>query len=196
MRLIIATNNAGKLAEYKKLLTMFEVVGLKDLNLNIDIDETGETFHENVQLKINGIYKFFVKDFVLADDSGLVVNALNGEPGIFSARYAGNHDDLANIKKVLDKLKNSNDRSAYFHNEIILRSPNGFEITAIGETFGKILEQPVGKNGHGYDPIFYSDDLKKSFGMASMGEKNLVSHRGRAVKQLLEEIKENEKLLF
>ena len=125
----------------------------------------------------------------LADDSGLCVNALGGAPGIFSARFAGDGNDEHNIDKLLKELDGVKDRSAKFVCSLVLYYPDGKIISAEGETNGEILFERAGKNGFGYDPIFYSADLKKSLGEASSKEKNSVSHRSRALKNLKEKLK-------
>lgn len=117
------------------------------------------------------------------------MNALGGEPGVYSARYSGVHgDDAANNKKLLENLENESDRSAYFECAIALVLPDGTEITSTGRAYGKILDAPEGSNGFGYDPLFYSDDLNKSFGAADGDEKNSVSHRGRALEELCKKL--------
>lgn len=186
MKIIAATKNAGKVKEFKSILEKygFEVVSQNEEGIDADVCETGKTFLENALIKAK-VIALLCDDAVIADDSGLCVNALNGEPGVYSARYSGIHgDDLANNRKLLENLADKKDRSAYFECAIAMVLPDGTEITASGRTFGKILNEPEGSNGFGYDPIFFSDDLKKSFGIAEPEEKNAVSHRGLALKEL------------
>lgn len=185
-KLIIATANAGKLKEFKDMLfDNFEVLGLKDVNYTPKCEENGKTFEENAFIKATEIYNLTGEN-VLADDSGLCVNALSGAPGIFSARYAGEH---ANAKQCNDLLlKNLNgvaDRRAYFECCLALIKKSGEKISVFGKTYGEILTAPRGVEGFGYDPLFYSYDLKKSFGEATEQEKNAVSHRGRAILELV-----------
>ena len=126
---------------------------------------------------------------VLADDSGLCVNALNGEPGIFSARYAGDHTSEANRQKLLENLKGKNDRTAYFNCTLVLLHPDGSYIEAVGKTYGHILEEKDGDSEFTYDCLFFSDELGKSFSSASPEEKNSVSHRGKAIQNLIKKLK-------
>ena len=152
----------------------------------MDVEETGTTFAENAYLKASAVCKLSGKP-ALADDSGLEVTALDGAPGVYSARYAGeDQNDENNIKKLLSAMKNETDRSASFTTVLCLCYPDGRTIYATGKTFGKILFEKSGNGGFGYDPVFYSDDLKKSFGEATAEEKNAVSHRSRALRSLLE----------
>jgi XTP/dITP diphosphohydrolase len=186
--LLAATNNDGKAKEIKQILGDFfqEIKSLKDLGLNINPEENGSTFLENAQIKARAVYNHIKGTMaVIADDSGLIVPALNDEPGIMSARYAGiDADDTKNNQKLLEKLKGMTDRRAYFICTVVLILPDGKEITAQGKVNGTILEKPEGGGGFGYDPIFFSDELKKSFGFAAPSEKNAISHRARALNEL------------
>ncbi|QBO37219.1 XTP/dITP diphosphatase [Periweissella cryptocerci] len=188
-KIIIATNNAGKLAEFTEMFAPFgiQVLGLKDLQNVPDIEENGVSFAENATTKATAIAKTTLDIPVIADDSGLMVEALNGEPGIHSARYAGDHDDSANVKKVLRQLGNlpEAERAATFHTTIVAVKPNGKELVASGEVHGFITTAPRGKGGFGYDPIFYAPELGKTFAEATATEKNQVSHRGRALQELM-----------
>lgn len=188
-KLIIATGNAGKLKEFKDMLSgKFEVLGLKDIGYLPRCEENGKTFEENAFIKADEIYKI-TSENVLADDSGLCVFALNGAPGVYSARYAGEHATADECNALL--LKNLNgitDRRAYFECCLAFIRSNGERISAFGRTDGEILLKPQGTDGFGYDPLFYSNDLKKSFGIASEQEKNAVSHRGRALRELVKKI--------
>ena len=188
MELILATNNKHKLTEIKSILgkSFSGILSLSEAGLNVDVEETGTTFAENAYLKASTVCKLSGKA-ALADDSGLEVTALGGAPGVYSARYAGeDQNDENNIKKLLSAMENETDRSASFTTVLCLCYPNGRTIYATGKTFGKILFEKSGDNGFGYDPVFYSDDLKKSFGEATAEEKNAVSHRSRALRSLLE----------
>ncbi|MCR4661308.1 MAG: XTP/dITP diphosphatase [Clostridia bacterium] len=189
MKLVLATNNVNKIREMKSILGNFfeEIVTLKEIGFNDDVEETGDTFFENALIKAKAISKFSNLP-ALADDSGLVVEALNGEPGVYSARYAGDHNDENNIKKLLDKLKNVNNRKAKFVTSIVLYYPNGEYIETTGEVYGNIIDEKRGSNGFGYDPVFFSTELNKTFAEASGEEKNSVSHRGRALKMLIQKL--------
>ena len=189
-KLVIATKNQGKLKEFKEILgDYFEVVAAADVGYHDDVEETGTTFEENSYIKAKAIYDFCHLPS-LADDSGLMVDALNGEPGINSARYAGGHgDDKANYTLLLNKLEGVTDRRAKFVTALTLILDNDVIVTH-GQTLGEILHAPVGEFGFGYDPVFYSYDLQKSFGAITPEEKNSVSHRKRAIDALLLKLKE------
>lgn len=186
--LVLASGNNGKIAEIGEMLPEFSVIGYKDAGLDFEIEETGATFYENALIKAKAVSEALGLP-ALADDSGLCVNALGGAPGIFSARFAGDGNDEHNIDKLLKELDGVKDRSAKFVCSLVLYYPDGKIISAEGETNGEILFERAGKNGFGYDPIFYSADLKKSLGEASSKEKNSVSHRSRALKNLKEKLK-------
>ena len=143
---------------------------------------------QNAKIKVDEIAKYAPADLtIFADDSGLCVDALNGMPGVFSARFGGIHgDDKNNIKKLLDEMKNETNRKACFVCCICLRTPDGKYVTCEGKTHGEILTREDGDGGFGYDPIFFSYELNKSFGVASSAEKNKVSHRGKALRTLTE----------
>lgn len=189
MKIVIATRNKGKLNEYKELLgDGFELLSLSDVGFTSDVDETGLTFEENSYLKAKSVFDFCLIP-TLADDSGLMVDALSGAPGVYSARYAGVHgDDERNYTFLLKNLENEPLRTARFKTAITFVTKDKTYL-ATGETEGEILFAPEGTNGFGYDPIFYSYDLKKSFASASDEEKNKVSHRAKAVKNLLSQLK-------
>ena len=186
--LVLASGNKGKIAEIGEMLPEFSVIGYKDAGLDFEIEETGATFYENALIKAKAVSEALGLP-ALADDSGLCVNALGGAPGIFSARFAGDGNDEHNIVKLLKELDGVKDRSAKFVCSLVLYYPDGKIISAEGETNGEILFERAGENGFGYDPIFYSADLKKSLGEASSKEKNSVSHRSRALKNLKEKLK-------
>lgn len=185
-KIIIATSNEHKILEYKKLLTEYKVLSLKDIKFFGEIEENGKTFLENSLIKAKTISLFlqnkniFVP--VLADDSGLCVNALNGEPGIYSARYSGGHGNYKeNRDYLLKNLKGVKDRSAFFECVLVKYYPDGHYNYGDGKVFGKILEQEEGDTSFGYDCLFYSNELEKSFGVATKEEKNSVSHRINAI---------------
>ncbi len=191
--LVLASSNEHKVKEFKKILNNFNIITMKEIGFNGDIEENGETASENALIKAEAIHKFCegqgLKYYVVADDTGLCVNALNGAPGVYSARYAGGHGNSeANRNKVLKELEGKADRSAYFNCAIALISPSGKKVVVEGQTDGVITAKPEGDNGFGYDSIFFSNDLGKTFAVASEEEKNSVSHRGRALEKLLKEI--------
>ena len=189
MKLIIAINNKGKIREYKQLLEPlgYEVVSQREAGINIEVEETGTTFAENSALKARAIYDI-TKYAVLADDSGLVVDALGGEPGVYSARYGGCDNDADRVALILSKMKGikDEDRSAHFVCTIHFIKENGEEIAVEGRVYGKIGYEPLGENGFGYDPIFMYED--KSFAQVSADTKNSVSHRANALKALIEKL--------
>lgn len=187
MKLLIASNNRGKVREIRDILAgkFDEILSLADAGLDIDVVEDGTTFFENALKKAKEVCEASGL-WSLADDSGLCVEALGGAPGVYSARFAGAHgDDEANINLLLEKLRGKEDRRAKFVSSVVLYRPDGSYLSALGEARGIILEARVGKGGFGYDPVFYSEDLGKSFGEATAEEKNGVSHRFRALTALL-----------
>ena len=192
-RIVVATGNAHKLQEFAAIFDGVEVLSQKQCGFDEDVEETGETFAENSLIKARAAAKA-LNVTVIADDSGLCVNALDGAPGVRSARYAGGHgDDAANRALLLKNLQGVEDRTAWFESAIAMVFEDGREIVVSGRTYGKILPKEDGENGFGYDSLFYSDDLQKSFGQASPQEKNAVSHRGRALASLKEKLAELDK---
>ncbi len=193
-KIIVATGNQGKAREFRHLLTPlgYEVLTLADFPDAEDVRETGSTFAENALLKANALSSMLGIP-VLADDSGLIVDALGGRPGIYSARFAGEpKDDVKNYQKLLQELGDLplEKRTARFYCVIALVDPNGCELTVDGSVEGKILYEPVGSNGFGYDPVFWVNELEKSFATCSREEKNAVSHRGRALLKLVSKLSE------
>lgn len=188
-KLVIATSNKGKLKEIKEMLGgIYEIVSMKDVGFNAEIKETGETFEENSLLKAKAVYDFCHLPS-LADDSGLMVDALNGAPGVYSARYAGeDHSDKANRQKLLKELSDVSLRTAKFVSVITLIDENEDVFVGIGETKGEITREERGENGFGYDSLFFSYDLQKTFGQATDEEKNEVSHRSRALADLTKKL--------
>ena len=188
MKLAIATNNAHKLQEIRAILSgqFDELLSLKDLGIDVDVEETGTTLEENALLKARTIEALCHMP-TLADDTGLMVDALNGAPGVYSARYAGEeHNEANNRALLLKNLSNEDNRKAHFATVIAIVYPNGDFITSKGRVKGEILREERGSEGFGYDSLFYSDELKKTFAEASQEEKNSVSHRGRALRAMLE----------
>ncbi len=189
--LVVATGNAGKLREIREILTDYRVVGAKDLGLSTDAEENGKTFRDNAIIKARAMSEQ-TEYAVLADDSGLCVDALGGAPGVYSARYAGDHcQDGAHIEKLLKELSGvpEEKRTARFCCAMCLITEDGREIYGDGTCEGRILSAPDGEGGFGYDPVFYSLDFEESFGTLSAEKKNQVSHRKRALSDLLEKIK-------
>ena len=188
-RIVLASNNNHKLKEFREIFADFEVLGLKDIGFVDEIIEDGCSFEENSAIKAKAIQKFLAEQRivadVIADDSGLCVDALGGEPGIFSARYSGEHDDKANRDKLLRILASEENRKAHFVCCLVLLKSNGEKIVAEGRTHGEITRKEHGDTSFGYDCLFYSTELQKTFGEATAEEKNEVSHRGRAIKELL-----------
>ena len=195
--LIVATGNKHKLQEIQAIFKDVRVVSAREAGYLGNPEETGATFEENAIIKARAAAEALNLP-ALADDSGLCVAALGGAPGIYSARYAGGHgDDKKNREKLLAELGDEKNRAAYFRSAAALcfpQSMGGKTVTATGDTHGRILTREEGENGFGYDCLFYSDDLCKSFGVASAEEKNAVSHRFRALTALKEKLKsEDEK---
>lgn len=195
--LIVATGNKHKLQEIQAIFKDVRVISAREAGYLGDPEETGATFEENAIIKARAAAEALNLP-ALADDSGLCVAALGGAPGIYSARYAGGHgDDKKNREKLLAELGDEKNRAAYFRSAAALcfpQSMGGKTVTATGDTHGRILTREEGENGFGYDCLFYSDDLCKSFGVASAEEKNAVSHRFRALTALKEKLKsEDEK---
>ncbi len=190
-KIVLATSNQHKLAEYQKLLPDYQIITLQDIGFTDDIEENGTTFVENALIKAQTIHDFLPEPkeyIVVAEDSGLAVDSLDGAPGVYSARYAGGHgNDVANRAKLLHELSGK-PRTAKFICAIAIVYPDNTSESVIGETFGSITEVEHGDNGFAYDSLFYSDDLHKTFGEATEEEKNSVSHRGRAIQKLREKL--------
>ncbi|KFZ42437.1 XTP/dITP diphosphatase [Anoxybacillus flavithermus] len=188
-RMIIATKNKGKFIEFQQLFAKkgIELFSLLDYDDIPDVEETGTTFAENAILKAKTIANIF-HEMVIADDSGLIVDALDGEPGVYSARYAGEgKNDQANIEKVLKKLQGVpfEHRTARFHCTLAVAKPNGEVTTVDGVCEGYITEEPIGENGFGYDPIFFVPEKQRTMAQLTKEEKNEISHRAKALQHLL-----------
>lgn len=190
MEVIAATNNQHKLEEIRDILKDigYEVLSLKDVGIKVDIEENGTTFRENALIKAREIWRLTGKASI-ADDSGLEVFALNGEPGVYSARYAGvegDEKDKANNKKLLQNMKDIPDdkRQARFVSTIALIFPDGKEIVTEGYVYGTIGYKEKGENGFGYDPLFIIDGLDKTMAQLTSEEKNKISHRANALEKL------------
>lgn len=187
--LVLATRNQGKLAEFRELLRDFpvEIKNLNDFGSIPEVEESGETFDANAYQKSSFTAKVLGLP-AIAEDSGLVVEALDGAPGVYSARYAGeNATDWQNIAKLLEKMRGKTNRAASFVSVVSIALPSGPALTYEGRCDGMITEAPSGKNGFGYDPVFYYPPLEKTFAEMSIQEKNQVSHRGRALAELRQE---------
>lgn len=190
-KLLLATRNQGKIVEFRRILDALapgeiELVGLDQFPDLHDVDETGSTFQENALLKAREMSEATGLP-AIADDSGLCVDALNGGPGIFSARWAGSHgNDKANLEKVLDQLLEVADekRTAFFISVAALYLPGGVSHCEEGRFYGTILKSPVGENGFGYDPIFQPEGLAISSAQMSSEEKDAMSHRGKALRAI------------
>lgn len=193
MKAVLASNNAHKLEEIRAMLSdkFGHVYSLAEVGVRTEIDETGTTFEENAFIKAQTIFDMLGGKYaVLADDSGLCVEALGGAPGVYSARYAGEPcDDAKNnalLLKNLHELEKTapRNRKAYFASVVAAVLPDGRKISGEGRVFGEILDEYRGNGGFGYDPLFYCNELRKTFGEAEMSEKNTVSHRARALAAL------------
>lgn len=191
MKVIIASNNKGKIKEFKEILSPlgYEVMSQGEAGIKIEVEENGCTFSDNAYLKAKAIFDITDNCCVLADDSGLMVDLLNGEPGVYSARYGGLETDVQRSELILQKLGDAEEknRTARFICAICFIKANGEEVAVEGKCEGIIGTKPLGENGFGYDPIFMYGD--KSFAQVSAEEKNKVSHRADAIRKLLEKLK-------
>ncbi|GFD74592.1 MULTISPECIES: non-canonical purine NTP diphosphatase [Tenacibaculum] len=185
MKLVFATNNLNKLAEVQKMLpNSIELLSLKDIDCFDDIEETATTLEGNAKIKANYITEKFGYN-CFADDTGLEVETLNGEPGVYSARYAGEPANAENnMQKLLTALNNKTDRNAQFRTSICLNL-DGKQFLFDGVCKGTILTSKQGEQGFGYDPIFQPEGYNKSFAEMTSEEKNKISHRGLAIQQLV-----------
>ena len=185
MKLVFASNNKNKIQEIQALVPKtIQIVSLEDIGCTEDIPETADTIEGNAILKANYITYNYGYD-CFADDTGLEVDALNGAPGVYSARYAGEQKDANdNMNKLLSELSDKPNRKANFKTVIALNL-NGKQNLFTGIINGKIIEEKIGTNGFGYDPIFVADGYEKTFAELTMEEKSTISHRGIAVKELI-----------
>ena len=185
MKLVFASNNKNKIQEIQALVpNTFQILSLEEIGCTEDIPETADTIEGNAILKANYVTEKYGYD-CFADDTGLEVSALNGAPGVYSARYAGEQKDANdNMDKLLSELKDKSNRKANFKTVIALNL-NGKQNLFTGIINGKIIEEKIGNNGFGYDPIFVADGYEKTFAELSMEEKSTISHRGIAVKELI-----------
>ena len=183
MKFVLATHNPKKLAEMSAILSRFgvEVVSPRDLGITVDVEETGTTFAENAMLKAKAICEAANLP-AIADDSGLCVDALNGAPGVYSARHGGEGpDDVGRYRLLLENLRGQSTRAAHFTCSIACAFPNGDTITAEDYAQGAIAYAPQGEGGFGYDPVFFYPPMKKTFGQLTAEEKHAISHRGKAL---------------
>ena len=193
LEIVIATNSPNKAEDYSQMfasISNIKLFSLKDENIHIEIEENGKTFKENSLIKAEAISKFTNK-FILADDSGLEIEALDNFPGIYSARFMEGRPYKEKWAAIFEMLKNKENKNAQFHCAITFITPTKEKYVFEGIEKGYITENIEGENGFGYDPIFFSNSLNKTFGNATEEEKNAVSHRGKAFSQLLEFIKNN-----
>ena len=190
--IVIATNNKGKINDFKVIFPEYNVIGISEIIEGFDVEETGETFEDNAKLKSEAAAKALNKR-VIADDSGLEVFALNGEPGVYSARYAGiDKDDEANIDRVLKYLGDTANRNAQFVCVISMSAPGEDTVQFKGTVQGEITLSKIGDNGFGYDPIFYIAEKNKTMAQLTVEEKSELSHRGKAIEQLRHYLKDEQ----
>ena len=196
MKFVLATNNPGKLKEMREILPGFgiEFVTRKDIGIDVEIAETGTTFHENALIKAKAICALSGLPSI-ADDSGLMVDALGGAPGVYTSSFGG--EDLSDAERynyLLQQLKKVEQRGAKFVCTITCAFPDGKVISARGECRGKIALEPAGSGGFGYDPVFIADGYNKTMAELTSYEKNTVSHRGAALKKFAQLFLESEVL--
>lgn len=189
-KLIIATHNKNKFNEIKALLEPFSIIclSLNHIGFNTEIVEDGDSFFENAMKKAKTIADLYQTP-TLGDDSGLIVDALPDKLGVLSKRFSKEGTDKANNELLLDTLKSENNRSAHFVSQLVLYFPDGTYYTYIGKVDGHIADDYLGTHGFGYDPLFIIDELGKRMAELPQKDKNLVSHRARAMEQLIEDIK-------
>ena len=192
MKLVLASKNAHKLVEMRDILSQLgvEVVLESEVGVDVDVEETGATFEENAFLKARAVMEASGLP-AIADDSGLCVDALNGAPGVYSARYGGEGlDDTGRCRLLLENMKGQMPRTAKFVSVITCCFPSGDVLTARGECPGTIAFAPQGEGGFGYDPVFFVPPLKKTFAQLTAEEKNAISHRGKALEVFQVKLKE------
>lgn len=189
---VIATNNKNKVREFESILktNKIEFKTLKDIGYNKEIIEDGNTFEENALIKAKTISEE-LGVIAISDDSGLMCEGLNGAPGIYSARYAGTHNDSDNNKLLIQNLKNIDNKNAKYVCAICLYHPNGNYKIVVGEVHGIIIDTPHGENGFGYDPYFYIPSWGETFAEVSLEKKNEISHRSIALNKMKELINED-----
>lgn len=194
MKIIVATKNKGKMREIKSILSdpKYEILSMEDIGLDVEVEENADTFTGNATKKAVEIMKL-CNEITLADDSGLVVDALDGAPGVYSARYAGEHgDDLQNNLLLLKNMENESNRKAKFVCAIALAFPNGKVLNVEGEFHGQIDYEMKGTGGFGYDVLFYLPEYKMTSAEISAEEKNKISHRAKALHLIKEKLNDIE----
>ena len=192
MKLVLASKNEKKLRELRDILSAqgVEVVTEADVGVDVDVEETGTTFEENAFLKAHAVMQASGLPAV-ADDSGLCVDALNGAPGVYSARYGGPElDDVGRYRLLLENMRGQLDRRCKFVSAICCCFPDGDRVEARGECPGTLAYAPRGEDGFGYDPIFFVPEQKKTFAQLTAEEKNAISHRGKALAAFAEKLRE------
>lgn len=189
--LVIASNNQGKIKEFRSLLPAIRLLSLQDIAFSQEIPEPYNTFEENAHIKAFTIHNYSGKN-VFSDDSGLCIHALGGAPGVISAHYSGHRDDEANLQRVLKELGDNTDRRAYYK-AVICLIWNGQTHYFEGICNGTIANKPIGTDGFGYDPIFIPDGYTQSFGQLPLDIKNKISHRGKAIEKMVLFLKEYSK---
>lgn len=186
--IVFASQNKHKIKEVRDILSMYNILPLNEIGFDKDIVEDGDTFEENALIKAREIIKYLKEKKlnykVLSDDTGLCVDALDGRPGVFSARYTQDHNDKSNRDKIMEELMSKDNRNANFTCVVVLMDGDENYKVGVGKTYGYITTTELGDTSFGYDCIFYSNELKKTFGEATSEEKNSVSHRARAIKNL------------
>lgn len=187
-QLVVATRNAGKVREMEALLQGFELLSLGDIGFSEEIPEPFQTFEENAMAKASAVYQFCGKN-VVADDSGICVSALNGLPGVDSAHYSGQRDDEKNLQKLLAALADETDRTA-FYKAVMCLMWDGKAFFFEGICHGRIALEKTGDGGFGYDPVFIPDGFNESFGSLRPDLKNAISHRGKAIRKMVDFINE------
>ena len=195
MKLIIASNNAHKIREIKQILgnRFEEILSLREAGIDHDTVEDGVTFLQNARKKAVEIAEIS-GCCAIADDSGICAHALNGEPGVYSARYSGGHgNDEANNQLLIKNLRDKADKSAHYACAIVLAYPDGTTVSAEGEMHGQVIDTPRGENGFGYDPIFFLPEYGMTSAEISPEEKNRISHRAKALNALVEKLNNGEK---
>ncbi|MCD8192246.1 MAG: RdgB/HAM1 family non-canonical purine NTP pyrophosphatase [Oscillospiraceae bacterium] len=195
MKIILASNNSGKIAEMRSIFADMgidaDLLGQREAGCDFEVEETGETFEQNAYLKAKAVAEY-TGEIAVADDSGLCVDALGGAPGVHSARYTGSHDDSdeARYSLLLKNLQNETERGAAFVSAVCCVMPSGEAIYTRGECRGTILRAPRGGNGFGYDPVFQPEGFERTMAELESNEKNAISHRGRAVRAFAVKFKE------
>ena len=192
MKLVLASKNQKKLKELRDILSAqgVEVVSEAEVGVDVDVEETGTTFAENAYLKAHAVMEATGLPAV-ADDSGLCVDALNGAPGVYSARYGGPElDDVRRYRLLLENMRGQLDRRCRFVSAICCCFPDGSKVEAEGECAGTLAYAPRGEDGFGYDPIFFLPEQKKTFAQLTAEEKNAISHRGKALAAFREKMKD------